>query len=186
MTAPVAFTRTTYGINDTLEPADFNAQSALSATVRDAAAGQSGVMPDTTTAAGLAMVIAASVAAQRTLLGLGTADTPTFRGSTLTGDVTLSGVDGTSAHGNIYGPSAAGKALTLLSGNTTGGIVFRKHDYTEVGNYDQATDRWNFSSEVALASKFGCNGTTPQAKAVSGGTLAGVIAALVANGILSS
>ena len=33
---------------------------------------------------------------------------------------------------------------------------------------------------------FGCNGNAAQTKAVSGGTLAGVIAALVANGILSS
>ena len=33
---------------------------------------------------------------------------------------------------------------------------------------------------------FGCNGNTPQTKAVSGGTVGGVIAALVANGILSS
>lgn len=33
---------------------------------------------------------------------------------------------------------------------------------------------------------FGCNGKNPQAAAVSGGTVAGVIAALVANGILAS
>lgn len=33
---------------------------------------------------------------------------------------------------------------------------------------------------------FGCNGASPQGPAASGGTLAGVIAALVANGILSS
>lgn len=36
------------------------------------------------------------------------------------------------------------------------------------------------------AGKFGCNGKAPQSAAASGGTLAGVIAALVANGILSS
>lgn len=41
-------------------------------------------------------------------------------------------------------------------------------------------------SGAAIAAGFGCNGKAPQAAAASGGTLAGVIAALVANGILSS
>lgn len=39
---------------------------------------------------------------------------------------------------------------------------------------------------LQVATGFGCNGAGPQAAASSGGTLAGVIAALVANGILSS
>jgi hypothetical protein len=39
---------------------------------------------------------------------------------------------------------------------------------------------------LAASAGFGCNGKPPQAAAASGGTLAGVIAALVANGILSS
>lgn len=43
----------------------------------------------------------------------------------------------------------------------------------------------NFTT-VSTSAGFGCNGKAPQAAAASGGTLAGVIAALVANGILSS
>lgn len=39
---------------------------------------------------------------------------------------------------------------------------------------------------VTAAAGFGCNGKAPQVAAASGGTLDGVIAALVANGILSS
>lgn len=39
---------------------------------------------------------------------------------------------------------------------------------------------------LAVKAGFGCNGKAPQTAAASGGTLAGVIAALVANGILAS
>jgi hypothetical protein len=42
------------------------------------------------------------------------------------------------------------------------------------------------SGTMGVSAGFGCNGKSPQAAAASGGTLAGVIAALVANGILSS
>lgn len=42
------------------------------------------------------------------------------------------------------------------------------------------------TGQLATTGKFGCNGKPAQAAAASGGTLAGVIAALVANGILSS
>lgn len=42
------------------------------------------------------------------------------------------------------------------------------------------------AGDVSASGKFGCNGKAPQGPAVSGGTLAGVIAALVANGVLSS
>lgn len=41
-------------------------------------------------------------------------------------------------------------------------------------------------SGAAITAGFGCNGKAAQAPAASGGTLAGVISALVANGILSS
>lgn len=43
----------------------------------------------------------------------------------------------------------------------------------------------NFTT-LSTSAGFGCNGKAPQAAVASGGTLAGVIAALVANGILSS
>jgi hypothetical protein len=41
-------------------------------------------------------------------------------------------------------------------------------------------------TSLAASAGFGCNGKAAQSAAASGGTLAGVIAALVANGILSS
>jgi hypothetical protein len=51
---------------------------------------------------------------------------------------------------------------------------------TEAVRIDHAT------GGVRLQAGFGCNGKAPQTAAASGGTLAGVISALVANGILSS
>jgi hypothetical protein len=42
------------------------------------------------------------------------------------------------------------------------------------------------TTDVSLTGKFGCNAATPQAPYASGGLLAGVVAALVANGILSN
>ncbi len=72
------------------------------------------------TAAGRAMVEALSSAAQRTLLGLGTADSPSFTGLTITGTapVAIPHIHGTIA-GNLYvhvkntsgGPLAAGTAV---------------------------------------------------------------------------
>lgn len=120
MTAPVSFTRTTLTDNDTLDAAGFNAQSAVSATVRDATAGQSGVMPDTTTAAGLAMVIAASVAAQRTLLGLGTADSPTFAAITATAEISSGFVGGAA----FRALAATTSSKWLQISNTGGDAIF--------------------------------------------------------------
>jgi hypothetical protein len=50
------------------------------------------------------------------------------------------------------------------------------------------TRRGGFSAAGAfdLTGAFGCNGNTPQGKYASGGTLAGVVAALVANGVCSN
>lgn len=52
-----------------------------------------------------------------------------------------------------------------------------------IGNTTAASGAF---TTLAASAGFGCNGKAPQAAAASGGTLAGVIAALVANGILSS
>lgn len=56
-----------------------------------------------------------------------------------------------------------------------------------VNEYMRLTDAGlAVTGSLTSSTGFGCNGNAAQTKAVSGGTLAGVIAALVANGILSS
>jgi len=52
-----------------------------------------------------------------------------------------------------------------------------------IGNNAPAAGKF---TSLAATAGFGCNGKAAQTAAVSGGTLGGVIAALVANGILSS
>jgi hypothetical protein len=71
MPAPVTFVRATLTDSDTLNAAAFNALTAPSATVPDAVPGTAGVMPATTTLAGLALINALDAAAQRIALGLG-------------------------------------------------------------------------------------------------------------------
>lgn len=71
MPAAVTFVRATLNDSDTLNAAAFNALTAPSATVPDVVPGTTaGVMPATTTVAGLALTNAADVAAQRVVLGL--------------------------------------------------------------------------------------------------------------------
>jgi hypothetical protein len=71
MPAAVTFVRATLTDSDTLNAAAFNALTAPSATVPDVVPGTTaGVMPDTTTAAGLALTNAANAVAQRVVLGL--------------------------------------------------------------------------------------------------------------------
>jgi len=71
MPAAVTFVRATLNDSDTLNAAAFNALTAPSATVPDVVPGTTaGVMPATTTVAGLALTNAADAAAQRTALGL--------------------------------------------------------------------------------------------------------------------
>lgn len=129
MTAPVSFTRTTLTDNDTLDAAGFNAQSAVSATVRDAAAGQSGVMPDTTTAAGLALVTAADAAAQRTALGLGTMATQAKSAVDITGGnvkAVLIGATGTGYTPGDTTPSVAG--ISYMSIANAGATTITQFD----------------------------------------------------------
>lgn len=75
---------------------------------------------------------------------------------------TLQGYDGTNAYG-----------ITLYNGVTPGVTL-------------QSNGVSTFANGVAVGGAFGANGNTPQGKYASGGTLAGVVAALIANGILSS
>ena len=70
MPAAVTLVRSTYTDADSFNAAAFNALTASSASVADATPGTAGVMPATTTAAGLALTNAADAAAQRTVLGL--------------------------------------------------------------------------------------------------------------------
>jgi hypothetical protein len=86
----------------------------------------------------------------------------------------------------VQGLSGTGIGVTGYSPSGSG--VYGSTD-TGVGVYAIALsggDALYASGRVRITGAFGCNGATPQGPKVSGGTLSGVIAALVANGILSS
>lgn len=70
-----------------------------------------------------------------------------------------------------------GAVLVIGGGGTLGSAAFR--------NGGSAGEDWT-ARQLTVASWFGCNGKAPQSSKASGGTLAGVIQALVENGILSS
>lgn len=77
------------------------------------------------------------------------------------------GID--SSNSLVFGPSSPGHTGTITS----------KVGFTNAGDIDCV-------GGLKVGGGFGCNGKSPQPAAASGGTLSGVIAALVANGILSS
>lgn len=138
---------------------------------------------------------------------LGTAGTANLGGSTiyLTGTTVVTGtleVTGDiTADSNVGIANSSGDAkntfrldgfqdtLYIVADSATGaavgtGIILR----TQTAGAGAAVDRLTIAPDGAtkVVGKFGCNNATPQAKQVSGGTLGGVITALVNVGILSS
>lgn len=81
--------------------------------------------------------------------------------------------------------SAASVARTWTMPDKSGTVALTSDFASPPAIGNTAAAAGNFTSLTASAG-FGCNGKGAQAAAASGGTLAGVIAALVANGILSS
>jgi hypothetical protein len=108
MPAAVTFVRATLNDSDTLNAAAFNALTAPSATVQDVVPGSAaGVMPATTTAAGLALTNAADAAAQRVVLGLAAMALQAANAVAITGGA----INGTP----IGGSTAAAGGFTTLS-----------------------------------------------------------------------
>jgi hypothetical protein len=66
------------------------------------------------------------------------------------------------------------------------GTVALTSDFATPPDIGNTTPAGGSFTALTASAGFGCNGKTAQSAAASGGTLAGVIAALVANGILSS
>jgi len=93
------------------------------------------------------------------------------------------------------GAGSTGPALYVYSDGAYG-AVFEKGNVgigttgpshlLDVNGTFRAVGAATFSSTLAVTGGFGCNGTAPQTAYASGGLLAGVVAALVANGILSN
>lgn len=79
--------------------------------------------------------------------------------------------------------ATAARTWTMPDKSGTVALVSDFASPPAIGNAAPAAG--NFTT-VSTSAGFGCNDKPPQAAAASGGTLAGVIAALVANGILSS
>ena len=82
--------------------------------------------------------------------------------------------------------SSAATAARTWTMPDTSGTVAMVSDFASPPAIGSTTPAAGNFTTVSTSAGFGCNGKAPQAAAASGGTLAGVIAALVANGILSS
>lgn len=109
-----------------------------------------------------------------------------FAGASTSAVVTLSRT-GTSAGSGAIGADAAYAFRAFNSGfadvfNVAQGAA----QFNVTGGGFSTTGSGTISGNCTVGAGFGCNAKGPQGAAASGGTLAGVIAALVANGILSS
>jgi hypothetical protein len=65
-----------------------------------------------------------------------------------------------SGHAYMTGPTAAGKYLTLQSGNTTGGVNFRDSLGNEIGLYNQSTGAWGFVGNTTITGNAIVSGLT--------------------------
>ena len=172
MPAPVTFVRATLTDSDTLNAAAFNALTAPSATVPDAAPGTAGVMPATTTLAGLALINALDAAAQRIALGLGSlalqaantvaiiggaingtpigATTPSTVAATTisaSGNLTLS-----ATNSNILGGTSTGSSSIFNSTGASGITVYGPTHATKANQIDVfAGGLWHTFNSAGLA-----------------------------------
>lgn len=80
----------------------------------------------------------------------------------------------------------AGVTAWTVTNRATSGLLAISQGGNDWFTIAKTTGVASFASSLTVAGAWACNGATAQTKQVSGGTLAGVIAALVANGILSS
>lgn len=111
------------------------------------------------------------------------------------GTLTVSGASSLSGPASFGSTVLFGGAVTFINSVTftgpsifsnstsfTGPVVF-SNSSTFNGVFVCNTTP-TFNSDINVAGKFGCNGKAPQASVVSDGTLAKVIATLIANGIM--
>lgn len=113
-------------------------------------------------------------AAKGAALGLTIGDVTTNNGAALR-------LQGTSAGYNWHvGNNLIAAALTFTPSTATGGVTYTTPTVTITPGVVAVT------GALTSSGGFGCNGAAAQTPAVSGGTLAGVIAGLVANGTFSS
>lgn len=146
------------------------------ATFKPAGAGTVTIQPATTGTIDN-MTLGATTAKPANVTTLGTSGLATIAaGMKFTGPATL----GNAAVSTI---SYEGPNTRFYVGDGTG-YSFRFSQ--RAGGVTRDLITFDDNGSLTVLWKFGCNGKTPQAAAASGGTLAGVIAALVANGILSS
>lgn len=97
-------------------------------------------------------------------------------------DGTVAVLEDFSAPPEIGNTTAAPAKFTNVTADTFNGQALGSAAFSSSSSFAPAGG----AGSDWQAGKFSCNGKAPQAAAASGGTLAGVIAALVANGILSS
>ena len=179
MPAAVTHVRSTYTDNDSINAAAFNVLTAVSATVADATAGSAGVMPSTTTAAGLSMIAAADATAQRALLSLSTMALQAAGAVAITG--------GTIAATPISGSTGAFTTVTASSTiAATGAVTGSNLSGTNTG--DQTTITGNAGSATILQTGRNINGVSFNGSAditvtAAAGTLTG---ATLASGVTAS
>jgi hypothetical protein len=176
MPATVSLTRPAYTDSDTLASAAFNAVTVTGATVPDAAAGVAGVMPSTTTAAGLAMIAAADASAQRTLLGLASMALQAATAVAITGG----NIDGTPIGGTTR---AAGSFTTLAIGTNSGfGGTLGQFNGSNVVILNTAGQISIGTTNAAAADMGGSLGFTANTTSLAGYSMGNISARLIATG----
>lgn len=107
-----------------------------------------------------------------------------FKADATGGGAPLAGLD-FSANNSAPSKVTYSRIRSAIYGNAAGSEIGALQFYTIAAGVDtlQAEIR---NTGMRVVSGFGCNGKAPQAPVASGGVLANVVAALIANGILSS
>jgi hypothetical protein len=135
--------------------------------------------------AGAGVVEELSASTARTLLGLATTDSPTFAGMTAGGTILVTANSGILQFaGSSFAQVLVTTSVPLYLSVQSGQSVVTQVNSTVVTTV--TSTGLGVTGTHTSTGGFGCNGASAQTPYASGGTLAGVVAALVANGILSN
>ena len=155
-----------------------------------ATAARTWTMPDKDGTVAVLTDFAAPPAIGNTTPATGAFTTVTATKSSAGASFTWTNGGGTPKTGYLYSGANAVGLFDDSGGGGNGFYIYTgTHAYIQIGNVnivDVTSTGAIVTGSMKATTGFGCNGKAAQTAAASGGTLAGVITALVANGILSS